>query len=219
MKIFLDTADLEEIKKWSARGLIDGVTTNPTWLSQAGSDPTARVRAICDLLPDGLISVEVTEKEPDNVLAQARQIARLGANVLVKIPCHLDYYELIKTLVQEGVNINITLLFSAVQGLCMAKLGVAFISPFVGRLDDAGGSGIDLIADLRLIMDQYQFPTQILAASLRDQEQLVAAIGAGADAITVAPKVLEKAVHHILTDQGMKQFDLDWAKLGVKKFP
>src|SRR6266478_2181856 len=168
MKIFLDTANTESIQKWAHTGLIDGVTTNPTHLSKEGNNPTEQVLAICDILPSGVISVEVTETEPDNVYLQARKIASLSDNIAVKIPCHPNYYSVIKKLINEGILINITLVFSLAQGLMMAKLGAQYISPFVGRLDDINGNGIELIQHLRHMIDWYDFDTELLAASIRD---------------------------------------------------
>src|SRR5579863_7035366 len=162
MKIFLDTADYDAIVQWSKTGIIDGVTTNPTHLSKAGKDPKSQVLSICSLLPHGIISVEVVETEPEAVYKQARALFDLADNIAVKIPCHKDYYSVIKRLVKEGVRLNITLVFSLAQGLMMSKLGVNYISPFVGRLDDNGGDGIDLVMQLRYMIDRYAFTTQVL---------------------------------------------------------
>src|SRR5438477_1214481 len=148
MKIFLDTANTELITRWAQTGLIDGVTTNPTHLSKENTDPTQQILTICDILPTGIISVEITETDPESVYFQARKIASLSDNIAVKIPCHPDYYSIIKKLVEEGITLNITLVFSLTQGLMMAKLGVAYISPFIGRLDDTGADGIELIHNL-----------------------------------------------------------------------
>jgi len=219
MKIFLDTANIEAIKKWSITGIIDGVTTNPSHLSKEDVDPKKRVLEICSLLPEGEISVEVTEKDPQAVYEQAKKIAQLADNVLVKIPCHKDYYEIIKQLVDEGVRINITLVFSLIQGVMMSKLGVFYISPFVGRWDDIDVDGIGLLHEMRQVMFQYGFETGILAASLRHVRHLHDAIMAGADAVTVPIGVLEKALDHPLTERGIAKFDADWQKLGIKKFP
>jgi len=219
MKIFLDTANTELIKKWAHSGLIDGVTTNPTHLSKENTNPTQQVLAICDLLPFGIISVEVTETEPELVYLQARKIASLSENIAVKIPCHPDYYSVIKKLVEEGITLNITLVFSLVQGMMMAKLGVAYISPFVGRLDDAGADGIELIHNLRHILDWYGFETELLAASIRDTHHFERVMMAGADIATVPEVVFEKSLTHQLTDAGMAQFLADWKKLNISQFP
>lgn len=219
MKIFLDTADIQTIKEWACTGIIDGVTTNPSHLSKAGGSPLAVVKEICAILPDGEISVEVTEHEPEAVYNQAREIAAISENVLVKIPCHLRYYETINRLQQDGVSMNITLVFSLAQGLMMSKLAVDYISPFVGRLDDIQVSGTDLLYDLCEMRDQYDCDTGILAASIRSVEHFHEAIAAGVDAITVPLNVLQEVTQHKLTDQGIEKFNADWAKLGIRKFP
>ena len=219
MKIFLDTAHIADIKKWVATGLIDGVTTNPSHLSKEGSDPKKHVLEICSLLPDGQISIEVTEKEPENVYKQAKLIAALSPNVVVKIPCHADYYEVINRLVKEGVKLNITLVFSLLQGLMMCKLGVAMISPFVGRLEDIKVDGINLLEQLCDMVDMYGYETEILAASLRSVEHFYKAVAAGVDIVTLPVAVFEQSIRHPLTDQGIIKFDADWKKLGITQFP
>jgi transaldolase len=219
MKIFLDTANTESIQKWAQTGLIDGVTTNPTHLSKEGNNPVEQVLAICDILPDGSISVEVTETEPEQVYLQARKLASLCDNIVVKVPCHAHYYTVIKKLIAEGIPLNITLVFSLSQGLMMAKLGAQYISPFVGRLDDIETDGIELIQHLRHIIDWYDFETEILAASIRDVAHFEQAMLAGADIATVPVEVFEKSLAHQLTDKGMAQFLADWKKLNVNRFP
>ena len=189
MKIFLDTANIELITQWAQTGLIDGVTTNPTHLSKEGGNPTQTVLTICDIVPLGVISVEVVETDPESVYLQARKIASLSDNIAVKIPCHAHYYSVIRKLVEEGITLNITLVFSLAQGLMMAKLGVAYISPFVGRLDDIGADGIELIKQLRHMLDWYGFETQLLAASIRDTHHLEKALMAGADIDTTNSSV------------------------------
>ena len=219
MKIFLDTADIQAIKQWSQTGLIDGVTTNPTHLSNAGGNPTQVVKEICALLPEGEISVEITEQDPEAVYQQAREIAAISENVLVKIPCHARYYETINRLQHDGVPMNITLVFSLEQGLMMSKLAVDYISPFVGRLDDIQVNGVELLYELCAMRDEYDFDTGILAASIRHARHFHEAILAGVDAITVPINVLEEVMQHKLTDQGIEKFNADWAKLGIRKFP
>ncbi len=219
MKLFLDTADVEALGSWSSTGLIDGVTTNPTHLAKAGKDPKKRILEICSLLPDGEISVEVTEQKPEKVYNQAKEIAALADNILVKIPCHKDYYPIIAELVDEGVKLNITLVFSLIQSLFMCKLGVAYISPFIGRWDDIDVEGKDLLFEIRSMIDDYAFETQLLAASVRGVRHLHEAILAGADVATVPLNVLEKVTKHSLTDEGIATFNADWATLKVKKFP
>lgn len=219
MKIFLDTADTELIKKWAHTSLIDGITTNPTNLSTVGKNPTETVLTICSLLPLGVISVEVVEIEPAKVYKQAHDIAALADNIAVKIPCHYQYYSVIKRLVDEGITLNITLLFTLAQGLMMAKLGVQYISPFVGRLEDNGADGVALIEQLRHMLDFYNFDTELLAASIRSVAHLENVIMAGADIATMPVRVFESSLTHPLTDQGMTQFLSDWQKLDIIHFP
>lgn len=219
MKIFLDTADIALIKQWKETGLIDGITTNPTHLSKAGGNPKQQVLAICKLLPKGEISVEITEKEPQAVYKQAKAIAALAKNVIVKIPCHRDYYPVIATLVEEKVKLNITLVFTLIQGLLMCKLGVHYISPFIGRWDDIDQDGATLLYQLRQMIDEYGYDTGLLAASLRHVRHMHEAIMAGSDVITVPPDVLEKGSDNLLTNKGIAVFDADWKKLGIQSFP
>jgi transaldolase len=219
MKIFLDTANLETIKKWAAAGLVDGVTTNPSHLSKEGGDPKKHVLAICKALPDGIISVEVTQREPKAVYEQAKKIAALAENIAVKIPCHQDYLGVIKNLVAEDVPLNITLVFTAPQALLMCKLGVAYVSPFIGRLDDIDADGSASLEEIQCMVESYGFDAQVIAASVRHVRHFHAAIAAGVDIVTLPPELLDKALAHPLTDQGIAKFDADWKKLGVKQFP
>ncbi|BDC34121.1 putative transaldolase [Candidatus Dependentiae bacterium Noda2021] len=219
MKIFLDTAHIESIEYYASLGIIDGITTNPTNLSKATGNPTQTIQKICALLPDCPVNVEVTHEEPQAVYSQALAIHKMASNIVVKIPCHEKYYPVIKQLVQEGVSINITLVFSLLQSLMMCKLGVDFISPFVGRLDDIDSDGIGLLNEIRLMIDMYEYKTKILAASIRSIDDLHEALLAGADIATLPMNVLEKAIKHPLTDEGIKQFLNDWDKTGYDSFP
>jgi transaldolase len=219
MKIFLDTANVATIKQWAPSGLIDGVTTNPTHLAKEGGNPLAIIKEICSILPAGDINVQVTEKSPDALYKQAHEIAKISNNITVKIPCSRDYYPVIKRLVEEGVRVNITLVFSLTQGLFMAKLGVRYISPFVGRLDDAGEEGLELVEELVQMTDLYECKTEILVASVRTVEQINAVVLMGAHVATVSAKLLEQASAHPLTDKGMSLFAADWEKLGARQFP
>jgi len=219
MKIFLDTANRSNIQKWADTGLIDGVTTNPTHLSREGEDPTKAVHDIVEMLPHGEISVEVTKEDPEDVYQQARQINAIANNIAVKVPCHPQYITTIRQLVNEGVAINVTLVFSALQALMMAKLGVRFVSPFTGRLHDIGTDGLRLIEDIRTIFDQYVFETQILAASMRTVDNMHDVAVLGADVVTVSVDNFEASLHHPLTDRGMKSFLEDWKRLDVDEFP
>lgn len=213
MKIFLDSADRKLIEKYLATGLIDGVTTNPSLLSSQGQNTKEVILDILRMVP-GDVSIEVVEKSPEAVYAQAHQIAKLGDNAIVKIPFAFEYLPTIAKLVEDGVQLNITLVFSALQALMVAKLGVAYISPFIGRLDDIGSDGMVLIEDLVTLKQQYEFPSQILAASIRHVMHWERAALLGADVATVPPALIEAACHHPLTDLGIKKFDQDWQKLG-----
>ena len=219
MKIFLDTANIPHIKKYIPTGLIDGITTNPSNLSREGGDPKKIVMEICKLLPHGQISIEVTKLEPTEMYLQAKEIAQLAPNVWVKIPCHARYYEVIKKLVDEKMKLNITLVFTVLQSLMMSKLGVYYISPFIGRWNDIDVDGMSFIPQMREMIDFYGFDTKILAASIRDIHDFHGALNAGADAITLTVEIFEKAISNPLTDQGIEKFASDWQKLGVKHFP
>lgn len=219
MKLFLDTANIEQIQKQLTTGLVDGITTNPSNLSKEGTDPKKIITQICQAVPQGDVSVEITEHQPDAVYKQAKLIAALAKNVVVKIPCTQIYYPVIKKLVDEGVAVNITLVFSLAQGLMMSKLGVRYISPFVGRWDDIGVDGADLLFELRDMIDEYGYKTEILAASLRTVQHFHAAIQAGADVATLPVELFEKSMNHTLSTQGIEKFNADWQKLGIKQFP
>ena len=219
MKIFLDTANLNEIKKWHDVGILDGVTTNPSLLAKEGKNPHALIKEICALV-QGDVSVEVTESSPKKVYEQAKAISALAENIVVKIPCHIDYYPVIKQLVSEGVKLNITLVFTVLQSLCMAKLGVTYISPFIGRWVDIDVDGIGILADIKTMLDQYNFVnTKLLAASIRSISDFHQAVLIGADVVTLPTDILLKATSHPLTDQGMAKFIADWQKLGISQFP
>ncbi len=219
MKLFLDTAHALSIQKGKASGLINGVTTNPTHLSKEGGSIKELLESICTVMAPDDVSIEVTELEPQEVYEQAKRIADIAPNVVVKIPCHKAYTQVINKLVHEGIKINVTLLFSAVQGLLMCKLGVRYISPFIGRLDDIDVDGMELIYDLKKIIGNYGFTTQILAASLRHVRHVHDVALAGADIATVPVKLFDELLNHPLTDKGIALFDADWRKLGISHFP
>lgn len=219
MKLFLDTANVEQIKSWASTGLIDGVTTNPTLLSKEGNDPSSVIREICSLMAKKPVSVEVTQMAPDQVYKQAREIAKIADNVVIKIPCHKQYIDAIRRLVADKIPLNITLVFTLFQGLAMCKLGVTYISPFVGRIDDIDGAGVILVEELVNMINEYGFTTKVLAASIRTVTQLHDIVSSGADCATLPVELLEKAFEHPLTDLGMEKFLADWQKLGIKIFP
>lgn len=219
MKFFLDTAHLESLIRAKNTGLIQGATTNPTHLSKEKENSTSLIKKIATALYPFDVSVEVTEKSAESVYNQAIAIAAIAPNIVVKIPCHKEYLPVIHTLVNEGIALNITLLFSAVQGLCMAQLQVKYISPFIGRLDDIDQDGIDLIKDLKTILTHYNYSTQILAASLRSVLHVHHAALAGAHCATMPVQVFETLLDHPLTDKGIMLFNEDWKKLGISRFP
>ncbi len=219
MKIFLDTAHLESIEKAKETGLVEGITTNPTHLSKEGGESLVLLKKICRIVYPADVSIEITQKEASAVYNQAHEIYAIAPNVVVKIPCVMNYASLIQKLVLDGVAVNITLVFSANQGFLMSKLGVKYISPFIGRLDDIDADGINLIFDLKRMLTNYNLPTQILAASLRSPLHFHAAALSGADTATVPVHLFESLLNHPLTDQGIELFDRDWKKLGITKFP
>lgn len=219
MKLFLDTAHLPTITQGLETGLIDGVTTNPSHLSKESGAITDLLKKICATMDPYDVSIEITEKEPNAVYQQALRIAALAQNVVVKIPCLPEYTPVIKRLVHEGIAINITLIFSAVQGLLMAKLGVKYLSPFIGRLDDIDTKGIELIRDLKTMQSVYDFKSQVLAASIRSPLHVHDAALAGADAITVPAALFTLLLKHPLTDKGVVLFDQDWQKTHITTFP
>ena len=216
MKIFLDTANREMIKKWIPTGIIDGVTTNPSLLSKEGQNTKEVLQDICSIVK-GDVSIEVVKKDPNEVYKQAKEIAALAPNVTVKIPFQEDYLPVISKLVKEKVSINLTLIFSLMQALIGAKLGVKFISPFIGRWDDIDIDGMQLIAEIREMLDTYGYQSEIIAASIRHMMHWHESVLLGADIATVPPKLLDQAMKHPLTQQGIAKFDADWVKLGKKE--
>lgn len=216
MKLFLDTANRELIKNWMPTGIIDGVTTNPSLLSKEDPNVKKILLDICNMV-NGDVSIEVVEKDPERVYQQAIEISKLAKNVVVKIPFAQEYLPVISKLVKQGIKINVTLIFSLVQALLVAKLGVKYISPFIGRWDDIDIDGMNLISDLVIMKDNYGFESEILVASIRNVIHLQKSIIMGADIATIPPTLLDKVFRHPLTLQGIEQFDADWAKLGIDK--
>lgn len=216
MKIFLDTANRDMIRKWMPTGIIDGVTTNPSLLSKEGTSTKEVLLDICKMVP-GDVSIEVVKKAPQDVYAQAKEIAQLSDNVVVKIPFAFEYLPVIDKLVKEGVKINVTLIFSLLQALLVAKLGVTYISPFIGRWDDIDVNGIELIGKLVHMVGVYGFESEILAASIRHIMHWHEVVLTGADVATVPPKLLDKIMVHPLTQKGIVKFDEDWNKLGKEE--
>ena len=216
MKIFLDTADLIEIRRAAEANLIDGVTTNPSLIAQVAGDrdPKEIYRDICETV-DGPISAEVVGTDKGTMLVEGRKLAALHENIVVKLPLTEDGLKACRTLVDEGIRTNVTLCFSVSQALLAAKAGATFVSPFVGRIDDVSGEGMQLIQQIRQVYDNYGYATEILAASLRHPLHVVESMLIGADAATMPPKVLWQLSKHPLTDKGLDGFLKDWGKLGA----
>jgi transaldolase len=214
MKLFLDTADLSDIRWASQAGLIDGVTTNPTLLSKhAGDvDPQNVLQEICSLV-DGPVSAEVVAVDPDGMYTEGRELAKLADNIVVKIPMLEDGMIATRKLVADGVKVNVTLAFSSVQCLLAAKAGATYVSPFLGRLDDIGHDAMEIVRETRQIYDNYGMETEILAASIRHPRHVAEAALVGADVATMPTAVLKKLLLHPLTDRGLDQFLNDWSKL------
>ena len=216
MKFFVDTADVAEIRELTATGLVDGVTTNPTLVAKAGRNFREIVAEICELVP-GPVSAEVAATDLDGMLKEGRALAKIAGNVTVKVPLTWEGLKACKALSSEGTMVNVTLCFSASQALLAAKAGATFVSPFVGRLDDTGADGMELVREIRTIYDNYaELGTQILAASIRNVLHVKAAAMIGADVATLPPAVLRALVVHPLTDKGLELFLNDWKKTGQR---
>lgn len=213
MKFFIDTADLDEIKEANDLGVLDGVTTNPSLCAKIGvSDFEGHIAKICDIV-DGDVSAEVISTEYDEIMEEGRNIASIADNVVVKVPLIKEGIKAIKSFSEEGIKTNCTLCFSASQALIAAKAGATYISPFIGRLDDISSEGMDLIADIRLVYDNYGFDTEILAASIRHPMHLLESARLGADVATMPLKVIDQLLKHPLTDIGLERFISDWEDL------
>lgn len=215
MKFFLDTANVQEIHDAVALGVLDGVTTNPSLVAKEGRDFEDVLREICGIV-NGPVSAEVTSVDLEGILAEGRRLARVHSNVVVKCPLIKAGIQATKILSGEGIRVNVTLCFSANQALVAAKAGAAYISPFIGRLDDISEVGMELIRQIRQIYDNYGFETEILAASIRHPVHVLEAALAGADVGTMPYKVYEALLNHPLTDAGLKKFLADWEKLPKK---
>lgn len=213
MKFFIDTADLNEIKEANDLGVLDGVTTNPSLCAKVGvEDFEGHIATICEMV-EGDVSAEVISTEYADIVAEGRKLAAIADNVVVKVPLIKDGIKAIKTLTEEGIKTNCTLCFSASQALIAAKAGATYISPFIGRLDDISSEGMSLIADIRLIYDNYGLETEILAASIRHPMHLVESARLGADVATMPLSVILGLLKHPLTDIGLEKFLADWDKL------
>src|SRR4051812_49057701 len=217
MKFFIDTADVAEIADLAASGLVDGVTTNPSLVAKSGRNFLDVVREICELVP-GPVSAEVTAMDHDGMLAEGRKLAKLAPNVCVKVPLTWDGLKTCRALSNEGTQVNVTLCFQAGQAILAAKAGAAFISPFVGRLEDVGHEGMELISDIVEVYSNYPdtLRTEVLVASVRGVNHVVEAARMGAHVVTVPPKVLRDMALHPLTDKGLAGFLKDWEKTGQR---
>jgi transaldolase len=215
MKFFLDTADVGEIRDLAETGLVDGVTTNPSLIMKSGRDIAEVTKEICGIV-SGPVSAEVTATDFTGMVREAEVLARIADNICIKLPLTMDGLKACKTLSSQGYKTNVTLCFSAGQALLAAKAGATFISPFIGRIDDTGANGMELIGEIRTIYDNYDFRTEILAASIRTVNHVKEAALIGADVATLPPAILRELVKHPLTDKGLAAFLADWAKTGQK---
>jgi transaldolase len=214
MKFFIDTANLNEIREAAELGLIDGVTTNPSLVAKEGGvDFKRHIAAICEIV-QGDVSAEVTSLDTEGMLREGREYAKIAPNVVVKCPLTIDGLKATRRLTDEGTKVNVTLCFSAAQAILAAKAGAAYISPFLGRLDDVGQNGLLLLSEIVEIYNNYDWKTEVLAASIRHPIHVVEAARMGADVATLPFKVIEQLVRHPLTDKGLDQFLADWKKSG-----
>lgn len=213
MKFFIDTADIDEIKDLAATGLVDGVTTNPSLIHQSGRDFIEVIKEIASII-DGPVSAETVSNDYETMLKEGRYLAGLADNICVKVPLTPAGLKTCKALSDDGIKVNVTLCFSAAQALLAAKAGASFISPFVGRLDDIGSDGLDLIADICQIYANYDFATEVLVASVRGPLHVIESAKMGAGVATIPPKVLRQMYNHTLTDKGLAAFMSDWEKTG-----
>ncbi|QSB43672.1 fructose-6-phosphate aldolase [Tsuneonella flava] len=213
MKFFADTAEIDDIRELAETGLLDGVTTNPSLIAKSGRDFMEVTKEICGIT-DGPVSAEVVALDHETMMKEAEVLRKIADNVCIKVPLTIDGLKTCKALTSDGTMVNVTLCFSANQALLAAKAGATFVSPFVGRHDDNGFDGMDLIRDIRLIYDNYLFDTEILVASVRHATHVLESARIGADVATMPPKVIKALANHVLTDKGIEGFLADWAKTG-----
>ena len=217
MKIFLDTANFESIQKYLELGVVDGITTNPSLLFKENSDPIDAMKKIVKLV-DGPVSLEVVATDFEEIMDESLKLASYGDNVVVKVPMTADGLKAVNALTKKNIKTNVTLIFSANQALLASKAGATYVSPFIGRLDDIGHDGLSLISDIVQIFKGYNISTQVLVASIRHPIHVIESAKLGADVVTLPPDILQKMIHHTLTDKGLDMFLNDWAKL-KKGFP
>ncbi|MBX4335874.1 fructose-6-phosphate aldolase [Bartonella raoultii] len=217
MKFFVDSAHIEEIQELNNLSLVDGVTTNPSLILKSGRNIFDVIKEICTLVP-GPVSAEVAATEFESIMQEAAVLAKIADNICIKLPLTFDGLKACRTLTQQGIKTNLTLCFSANQALLAAKAGATFVSPFIGRLDDCGINGSELLHEIRTIYDHYNYKTQILAASIRTVNHVKEAALSGADVATVPPSILKALIKHPLTDKGLEIFLNDWKKTGQNIF-
>ena len=211
MKLFIDTANLEEIEALAPFGIIDGVTTNPSLLAKVGGDPRGVLKRICDVV-QGPVSAEVVATDSDGMVREGRELAAIDPHIVVKVPFGKAGVRACRTLANEGIRVNVTLVFSPAQALLAAKVGASFVSPFVGRLDDIATSGMDLIAQIVEIFENFEFSTEVLVASVRGPIHIIESARMGADICTCPSKVIDALFNHPLTEIGLEKFLADWAR-------
>jgi transaldolase len=212
MKIFLDTANVASIEKYNELGVVDGITTNPTLLSKEKGNPIKTMKKIVEIMK-GPVSLEVVAIDYDKMLEESLKLAKYGENVVVKIPMTMDGLKVVHSLTKKGIKTNVTLIFSANQALLAAKAGATYVSPFIGRLDDIGAEGLNLVSEIVQIFASYDISTQLLVASVRHPLHVIEAAKMGADVVTLPPDILDKMIRHPLTDKGLDSFLSDWKKL------
>jgi transaldolase len=217
MKIFLDTANLDSIVKYDEMGIVDGITTNPTLLSKEKGNPIQTMKKIVEYVK-GPVSLEIVASSFDDMMDEGLKLAKYGENVVVKVPMTADGLKVVKALNSKDIKTNVTLIFSANQALLAAKAGATYVSPFIGRLDDIGSEGLNLISEIVQIFANYAIPTQVLVASVRHPLHVIESAKMGADVVTLPPDTLDKMIRHPLTDKGLDLFLNDWKKL-VKEHP
>jgi len=213
MKFFIDTANIDEIRQASALGMVDGVTTNPSLVAKEGREFKGLIREICGII-DGPVSAEVVSLDSKGMVAEARDLAQIAENIVVKIPMIEEGLKAVAVLAGEGIKVNVTLCFSPIQALMAAKAGAAYISPFVGRLDDISHVGMDLVEQILTIYENYGFDTEVIVASIRNPIHVLDAALMGADIATIPFKVIQQLIRHPLTDIGLEKFLADWKRLG-----
>ena len=213
MKIFLDSANLDEIKSLAETGLIDGVTTNPSLIAKSGMNFLEAIETICSII-NGPVSAEVTGVDKETMVKEGQKLSKIASNVVIKVPLTIEGLKACKSLADEKIKVNVTLCFSAAQAILAAKAGATYISPFIGRLDDVGADGMNLIADIVEIYSIYNFETQVLAASIRSVQDVIDSAKFGSDVATLPPNILRAMYSHPLTDKGLDAFLSDWEKTG-----